>query len=84
MYLSRSSAADATLEVAVGGAQPVEALLALGVVAEDAHEHRGVAQVGAGADVGHSHEADAGILQSSGQGVAEDLPNGLIDTAHTA
>ena len=51
-------------------------------VAEHAHEHAGVAQVGAGLDVGHGHESDAGVLEILGHGVAEDLADGLVDPAH--
>ena len=51
-------------------------------VAEDAHVDASVAQIWACLDVGHGHESDARVLEVLGQGVAEDLPHGLVDATH--
>jgi hypothetical protein len=41
-----------------------------------------MAKVGAGLDFGHGDEPHAGILEVLRHCVAEDLADGLVDTAH--
>src|SRR5919198_2635616 len=68
------------LEEAVRGGEALEALLALPLRAQDAHEDAGVAEVGRRADAGDGDEADAGVLQLA-DALREHLLHGYVDPA---
>src|SRR5439155_4319460 len=74
-------AVDRGLQDAVGRGEAVHGGGTFVGRAQDAHEHLGVAQVGAGADIGHGDEPDARVLQKLHR-VAEDLPHGLVHATH--
>ena len=73
---------DPGLDHAVGGAQADQRRLAFLLAAEHADVHLGGAQVGAGVNRGHGHEADAGVAQIVGDRGADDLAQHLVDAPH--
>ena len=80
--LEAQLAADAALQEAVRGLQPLErGAHGLGV-SEHAHIDASVAQIRAGLDIRDGHKSDPRILHFMGEHVAEDLSHGLVDTTH--
>ena len=82
MCLSRSSAATRRCRKPCAESRPARLSARVSLVAEHAHVHAGVAQVGACLDGGHGDEPDARVLELLGDGVAEDGPNRLVDATH--
>src|SRR5919197_1702202 len=80
--LQAQLAADAPLQEPVRGLEALERGRDGIRVAQDAHVHASVAQVGAGLDVRDGDKSHAWILQFMAEHVAEDLSHGLIDTPH--
>src|SRR5581483_7220511 len=70
------------LQHAVRRAQRGERRLALGGVAEHAHEHARGAQVGAGFHCGHGHESDPGILELGSYGIPDHLAHDRVHASH--
>ena len=69
--------------------RPVERRLALAsrraaAVAEHAHVHASMAQIGACSDICHGHKSHSRVLQLSCHRIAEHLANRLVDAAHTS
>src|SRR6185312_3389873 len=82
--LERQLAGNPLLQKAVCRAEPLQGRLPFGVVAENAHIHASVAQVGAGLDSGHSDESNAGILEIRRDDIAEDGAHRFVDAPHSA
>src|SRR5579872_92541 len=82
--LERQLRGEPALEEPVRSLQRLQRLLALGLVAEDAHIYARVAQVGAGFDCRHGYEADSWVGEIFGDRIAEDRPHRLVDASHAA
>src|SRR5262245_29754351 len=72
---------DPRLEHAVGRLEPGKRPRACSPPAKDAHEDRGVTEVGGGLDAGDRYEADPRVLQLE-HGLREQLPQRLVDPSH--
>ena len=55
-----------------------------GTIAQHAHVHPGMAQIGAGPDIGHGHESHTRVLQLSCHRVADHLTDRLVDAPHAS
>src|SRR6266550_2655885 len=69
------------LEHSVCGLEPLQRLLPLALVAEDAHEDLRLAEVGGRLDPGHGHEPDPRVLELADR-LRERLPDRLVHPPH--